>query len=49
MLILAELEIFSANKYENANAYLLAEKCSCLAMFNKNEFTIVRCMDYLKR
>ena len=46
MLNSAEHEIFSANKYENANnmlafSYLLTEKFSCLAMFRKKEFAIV--------
>ena len=43
MLNSAEHEIFSANKFENANnrlafSNLLAEKFSCSAMFNKKEF-----------
>ena len=47
MLNSAEHEIFSVNKYENANLvgififYLLAEKISCSAMFIKKELAIV--------
>ena len=46
MLNLAEHEIFSANKYENANGIfifikILAEKFSCSAMLSKKEFVIV--------
>ena len=44
MLNSAEHEIFSSNKYENANklafSYLL-EKFSCSAIFSKKEFAIV--------
>ena len=48
MLNSAEHEIFSANKYENANnsqlllafSYLLAEKISCSATFSKKEFAV---------
>ena len=46
MLNSARHEIFSANKYENANNswhfhILLAEKISCSAMFSKKELAIV--------
>ena len=51
MLNSAKHEIFSANKYENANcwkcqqqlafSYSLAEKFSCSAMFSKKEFAII--------
>ena len=51
MLISAEHEIFSANKYENAIklafSYLLAEKMSSLAIFSKKEFAIVSNLDLL--
>ena len=53
MLNSAEHEIFSANKYENANnsafSYLLAEESSCLAMFSKTEFKIVSNLRFISR
>ena len=55
MLNSAEHEIFSANKYENANnscfffSYLLAEKFSCSAMFSKKEFVIVSNLRFISR
>ena len=50
MLNSAEHEIFSANKYENANdSYLLAEKFSCSAMFSKKEFAVVSNVRFISR
>ena len=43
MLNSAEHEIFSANKYENANyrSFLFTEKLLCSAIFSKKEYAIV--------
>ena len=51
MLNSAEHEIFSANKYENANniSYLLAEKFSCSAKFSKKEFAAVSNLRFINR
>ena len=50
MLNSAEHDIFSANKYENANiSYLLAEKFSCSAMFSKKEFAFVSKLRFISR
>ena len=53
-LNLAKHEIFSANRYENANnslqfSYLLAEKFTCLAIFSKKEFAIVSNLNFISR
>ena len=43
MLTSTEHEIFSANKYKNANkacSYLLAEEFSCSAMFGRKDFAV---------
>ena len=47
MLNSAEHEIFSVNKYENAN--LLAEKFSCSATFSDKELAIVRNLRLINR
>ena len=47
MLNSVEHEIFSANKYENAN--FLAEKNSCSAIFSKNEFAFVSNLRFISR
>ena len=52
MLNSAEHEIFSANKYENANnswhfSYVLAEKISCSAMFSNKAFAIVSYLRFI--
>ena len=53
MLNSAKHEMFSANKYENANklafSYLLAEKFSCSAMFSKTEFAIISNSRFISR
>ena len=50
----AEHEIFTANKYENANnswhfSYLFEEKFSCSAMFSKKEFAIFSNLRFFKQ
>ena len=53
MLNSAEHEIFSANKYENANklafSYLLAEKITRSAMLSKKEFAIISNLRFISR
>ena len=50
----AEPEIFSANKYENANkklafSYLLTEKFSCSSIFNKKEIALFSNLIFISR
>ena len=55
----AEDEIFSVNKYENANnswyfyiyyqIYLLSENFPCSAMYSKKEFAIVSNVKFISR
>ena len=53
MLISAEHEIFSANRYENANIVgifiFISGENTCSAMFSKKEFAIVSNLRFISR